>query len=372
MSIVIFILVLSVLIIVHEIGHFWMARRLGVRVEEFALGFGPKLCGWKDSKGTEYRLCAILLGGYVKMAGDERAKCAGASDEFFSKPVGHRALIALMGPAVNFALAYCCFVVVFLLGYVDMQASAKQIPAKVGKVMVASPAEKAGLKEEDMIVKVNGKDVSNWSDMQEMISASTDKVLTLVVKRNDQQMPLTVTPEIHKVKDIFGRERAISRVGIQQSALDASKPLVIRRYGFIGALKAGGVELYTITIKTVSSLWEIVTGQRSAKEGMTGLIGIFFIVKFALGIGFAFLLHIVGVISASLAIFNLLPLVPLDGGHIALLGLEKVRRRPLSDRTDDLLSKAGFFLFIALALYVFFIDFERIGLIDKIVHIFQK
>jgi regulator of sigma E protease len=208
--------------------------------------------------------------------------------------------------------------------------------------------------------------------MQEMIAGSTDKVITLIVKRDVQEISLTVTPEIKKVKDIFGRERAVSRVGIQQSALDASKPLVIRKYGFIGALKAAGEELYTITVKTLISLWEIVTGQRSAKEGMTGLIGIFFIVKFAIGIGFAFLLHIVGVISASLAIFNMLPLVPLDGGHIALLGLEKIRRRPLSERTDDLLSKAGFFLFIALAVYVFFIDFERIGLIDKIVHIFRK
>lgn len=372
MSIIVFVFVLSILIMVHEIGHFLMARRLGVRVEEFALGFGPKLFGWKDKQGTEYRLCAILLGGYVKMAGDERGRCAGAKDEFFSMPVGYRALIALMGPAVNFVLAYCCFVVVFMLGYVDMQASAKQIPSKVGKVMAASPAERAGLKENDLVLKVNNKDVSSWNDMQELISTSTDQVLTLLVKRHELEMALPVTPDIQRAKDIFGREHTVKRVGIQQSPLDASKPLVIRKYGFWGALKAAAVELKMITVKTLASLWEIVTGQRSAKEGMTGLIGIFFIVKFAIGVGFSFLLHIVGVISASLAIFNMLPLVPLDGGHIALLGLEKVRGRPLSEKTDDILSKVGLFLFIALALFVFFIDFERIGLIDKLVHIFQK
>lgn len=372
MNVIIFVFILSVLIIVHEIGHFWMARRLGVRVEEFALGFGPKLFGWKDSQGTEYRLCAILLGGYVKMAGDERMKCEGKKDEFFSKPVGHRALIALLGPTVNFALAYLCFVFVFMIGYVDMAASAKQIPAKVGKVLVSSPAEKAGLKEADMVVRVNDKNISNWNDMQELIAASTEKSLTLVIIRDGREMPIVVMPEVQKVKDIFGRERAVSRVGIQQFPLDSSKPLVIRKYGLIGALKAAGVELYTVTTKTLVSLWEIVTGQRSAKEGMTGLIGIFFIVKFAIGVGFAFLLHIVGVISASLAIFNLLPLIPLDGGHIALLGLEKVRGRPLSEKTDDFLGKIGLFLFVALALFVFFIDFERIGLIDKLVHLFHK
>jgi len=118
-------------------------------------------------------------------------------------------------------------------------------------------------------------------------------------------------------------------------------------------------------------LWDIVSGQRSAKEGMTGLIGIFFIIKFAAGVGFSFLLHVVGVISASLAIFNLLPIIPLDGGHLMLIGLEKLRGKALSLKSEDFLAKAGFGLMILLAVFVFYLDFERIGLIDKITGLFH-
>lgn len=372
MTVVIFIIILSILIIVHECGHFWIARKLGVKVEEFALGFGPKIFGWKDQQGTEYRLCAILLGGYVKMAGDERASCTGAKDEFFSKPVGHRALIAFFGPMVNFILAYLCFVVVFMIGHVDLPASNKQIPAQIGKVQEASPAQDAGILQGDLFLKIQNKDVKNWEDIQQAITTSKVETLTIVIQRENQELTMNVRPEIQQTKDIFGRERSVARIGIQPVTLDASQPLVIRKYSFFNSFKMAGIELVNITTKTLVSLWEIMTGQRSVKEGMTGLIGIFFIVKFALGIGFAFLLHIVGVISASLAIFNLLPIVPLDGGHIALLGLEKLRGRPLSEKTDEILSKIGFTLFIILAFFVFFIDFERIGLFDKIMSFFKK
>ena len=121
MSLIIFIFILSILILVHEWGHFITAKKCGVKIEQFALGFGPKLFGWVHDN-TEFCLCAIPLGGFVKMAGDEREKCSGGSDEYFSKPAGQRSLIILMGPMVNLILAYACFWVVFMVGYVDMEA----------------------------------------------------------------------------------------------------------------------------------------------------------------------------------------------------------------------------------------------------------
>ena len=124
--------------------------------------------------------------------------------------------------------------------------------------------------------------------------------------------------------------------------------------------------MWTITARTCGALWDILTGQRSAKEGMTGLIGIFFIIKFAAGVGLTVLLHVVGVISASLAIFNLLPVIPLDGGHLVLIGLEKLRGKPLSAAVEDIIAKAGFGLILVLAAVVFYLDFERIGLIEKL------
>ncbi len=370
MTFLIFAFVLGLLIIVHEAGHFFMARRLGVRVEEFAFGFGPKLFGWRKGD-TDFRVCAIPLGGYVKMLGDEKSLCKGARDEYFSQSPGHRALIILMGPAVNYVLAYLCFVVVFWIGAVDLDATAKAVPARVDKVMAGSPAMMGGVLSGDVVAAIDGKKVANWAEMQEMVMASNGRTLAVLVTRSGKDVALALTPRLEKTKDLFGREHPVSRIGIQPRQFEKGDDLVVRRYGFFQACLKGGQELHAITVKTYRSLWEIVTGQRSAREGMTGLIGIFFIVQFAAGVGFSFLLHIVGVISASLALFNVLPLIPLDGGHLALLGLEKWRGRGLSPRTEDIVARAGFGLIIMLALFVFYLDFERIGLIDKVIGIFK-
>ncbi len=370
MSILLFIAVLSILIVVHEAGHFLTAKKMGVKVDEFALGFGPKLFSWVHG-GTEYRLCAIPLGGYVKMAGDERAQCKGSADEYFSKPLGQRALIVLMGPVVNYVLAYLCFVLVFMIGFIDMEATQKQVPAVVGKVIVGSPAEKAGLKALDHIESADGQVFSNWSDMQSYVSDVEGEPVVVSFLRDGQRMSLTLTPEIHQAKDIFGREHKVSRIGIQAQQLTDADKLVVKKYGFRASWGKGWEELMTITTRTYGALGDIITGKRSAKEGMTGLIGIFFIIKFAASIGISLLLHVVGVISASLAIFNLLPVIPLDGGHLAFIGLEKLRGKPLSAQAEDMIAKVGFGLIIALAVFVFYLDFERIGLIDKVVTFFK-
>ena len=348
-----------------------MAKKLGVKVEQFALGFGPKLLS-REIGGTEYRLCAIPLGGYVKMAGDERGQCKGAADEYFSKSLGHRSLIVLMGPVVNYLLAYVCFSLVFMIGYIDLDATQKAVPATIGRVQSSSPAEKAGFMTDDKVEKIEGAIINNWSEMQNLIVNSGTKTLHVLVTRHGLSVPVTVTPQILKAKDIFGREHNVSRIGIEPQKISSADKLVVRRYGPIESLGRGGKELIDITTKTYSALWEIVTGQRSAKEGMTGLIGIFFIIKFAAAVGFSFLLHVIGVISASLAIFNLLPIIPLDGGHLFLIWLERLRGRALSTKVDDVVAKAGFGVIIALAVFVFYADFERIGLIDKVMHLFIR
>ncbi|MBI4309826.1 MAG: site-2 protease family protein [Candidatus Omnitrophica bacterium] len=368
-SLIVFIIILSILILVHEWGHFITARKCGVKVEQFALGFGPKLWS-RVHDGTEFCLCAIPLGGYVKMAGDDRAKCSGNPDEFFSKSVGARALIVLMGPVVNLVLAYVCFWLMCFIGYVDMDLSAKKVEPRLGQILSGSPAEKAGLQAGDKIIAVDGKPVAHWPDMQDHIMNSTAPQLTVTFQRDGRAMARSIVPQEHKQKDIFGRVHRARRIGVGPARIKDSNEAVVVRYGFWESFPRAAKELAGITVKTYTALYEMLIGLRSPKEAM-GIVGMFFVIKFALSIGFSFVLHIVGVISASLAIFNLLPVIPLDGGHLFLLALEKIRGKALSMRAEQFIARLGFALIVALALFVFYVDFERIGLVDKIIHIFK-
>jgi regulator of sigma E protease len=364
MPLIIFIFILSILILVHEWGHFITARKFGVKVEQFALGFGPKLFGWVHD-GTEFCLCAIPLGGFVKMAGDEREKCLGSSDEYFSKSAGQRALIILMGPVVNLILAYVCFWFVFMIGYVDMDLSTKNIAPSIGKVLDGSPAQQAGLKLGDRILGINGKPIEHWQQLQDLVSNSTTNRLILRIQRDKNIISIAIIPQKQDQKDFFGRLHRTRIIGVGPMPINNTKDIVVTHYGFFKAFSKAGEELAKITFKTYEALYEMAIGARSPKEAM-GIIGMFFVIKFALTIGFSFVLHIVGIISASLAIFNLLPVIPLDGGHLLLIGIEKLRGKALSMKTDQFIAKAGFTLIIMLALFVFYSDFERIGLIDKI------
>lgn len=366
---VVFIFILSIMILVHEWGHFITARKCGVKIDQFALGFGPKLFGWEHDN-TEFCLCAIPLGGFVKMAGDEREKCSGSSDEYFSKSAGQRALIILMGPVVNLIFAYLCFWVVFMVGFPDMDLSSVQIVSIVGQVLPNSPAQKAGLQLGDRVLSVNGHAIAHWAQLQDLVSNSTGDQLVLTIERAKHDITVGITPEETDQQDIFGRLHRTRRIGVGPRPIDNAKDIVVTRYGFFGSMAKAGEELWNIIAKTYVALYEMAIGAHSPKE-MMGIVGMFFVIKFALSIGFSFVLHMVGIISASLGIFNLLPVIPLDGGHLFLIGLEKLRGRALSIKTDQFIAKAGFTLIIMLALFVFYSDFERVGWIDKMVKLFK-
>ncbi|OGX08592.1 MAG: RIP metalloprotease RseP [Omnitrophica WOR_2 bacterium GWA2_47_8] len=349
----VFLAVLSVLIVVHEWGHFITAKKLGVRVERFSLGFGPKLFS-KIIDGTEFLLCLIPLGGYVKMAGDERLECKGQPEEFYSKPPGHRALIVLNGPLVNFILAYVALTFVFVLGYPDLSSN-------IGEVMKDYPAETAGLMAGDQIIRIEHRPIENWTDVQKTIAVSREPQLDVDILRDGQPLNLTIIPKVEKIKNIFGQMQQTRMVGIRPA-----KDIIVHKYPFFVSVKKAGEKLYEITTMTYQAIFHMLTGSMSAKENMTGPIGIFYIIKTAADMGFSHLLYILGVISASLAIFNLLPVIPLDGGHLFLLGVERIRGKALSEKVDLAIAKIGFSLIICLALFVFYSDFVRFGWIDAI------
>jgi regulator of sigma E protease len=369
MTFIVFIIILSILIVVHEWGHYFAARKCGVKVDQFSLGFGPKLYS-RIWDGTEFCLCLIPLGGYVKMAGDERSKTTGSPHEFMSKTVGQKAFIVVMGPVVNLVLAYVCFWMVFMLGKVDLEATAKSVPAVIGKVLANSPSEKAGLMPGDQVIRINEQPIEHWPDLQDYVSKSKTDSLVFLVNRNGEQVSKQIIPEDQTQKDIFGKEHKIRRVGVSPKQVQGAENIVIVRHGPIESLWHAALELQEITVKTYSALFEMLLGLRSPKEAM-GIVGMFFVIKFALTISFSFLLHILGVISASLALFNLLPLIPLDGGHLFLLLIEKIRRKALSPKVDDMVMKVGLTLILSLALFIFYIDFERIGLIDQVMKLFR-
>ena len=359
MSLLIFFIVLSILIIVHEFGHFMTAKSLGVKVERFAIGFGPKLFS-RVFQETEFAVCLIPLGGYVKMAGDERNNCQGNSEEFYAHPPGHRALIVLMGPVVNYLLAYVCLCLVFLIGY-------PTISPKVGALMENYPAKKAGLELGDRIARIDNTQIQSWEDIQRYVSASKSNQLDFVIFRGGKEIKKTIAPTVENLENIFGQKEKVRLIGIKPA-----EEVILLKYGLRVSVVKSFERLTEITATTYKALYRMATGAMSAKDSMTGPIGIFYLIQKAAEMGFSYLLYIMGIISASLAIFNLLPFPVLDGGHLFLAAMEKIRGRPLPQKIDEAINRVGLSLIICLAVFVFYSDFSRYGWIDKIVGIWHK
>ena len=353
MSLIIFAIVLSVLIVVHEWGHFITARLLGVRVEKFALGFGPLLFS-RRHKGTDYLLRAIPMGGYVKLAGDERNQCKGEADEFYSHPVGHRALIVAMGPIINFVFAYICFVFVFIVGYPAMEA-------KVGKVLEGYPALTADLREGDMIVRIDGQVIRDFEEMQHAVMTSNGRALVLTILRDKQTLEKSIVPLGKVQPNLFGEPQKTWLVGIQPKG-----DITLLKYSPQESLRKAGAQIVTITTTTFKALSRVVTGGMPAKDALAGPIRIFDIVKNAAEIGLSAVVYIVGVISTSLAIFNLFPIPVLDGGHLFFSAVEKLRGRPVSPKLEEGLVKVGLTLLLSLMVFVLYNDVMAVGWVEKV------
>ncbi len=358
-SFLIFIIILSIMILVHEFGHFATARKLGIRVEKFSLGFGPKLFGHK--KGfTEYCLCAIPFGGYVKLAGDDREECKGEGYEFLTRKPSERALVIVAGPLLNYALAFLCFWIVNIAGYPNLTA-------RVGETMEGYPAKNAGILSGDLIVSVDGKKVSYWQELQEIIHNKKTPEVELEILRNDNKLRLPVGLRQETVKNLFGEPRKINLIGIRPKG-----ETVFTRHSIAGGFILAGKNHWGLTTITIKAFGRIFTGAISLKESVTGPLGMFYITSDAVRAGISAVLHLMAVLSASLAIFNLMPFPVLDGGHIFILGIEKIRGRRLTQKVEERISRVGFGLIITLAFFVFLNDLDRFGALEKIVKIFRK
>lgn len=347
MALVIFFLVLGILILVHEFGHFVAAKKAGVRVEKFSLGFGPQILT-KNKGGTEYSISLVPLGGYVKFAGDSLEDYKNKPYEYLAQPPGKRFWIIFFGPFLNYILGFLLFWIIFTVGY-------PALTTKIGGVLDGYGAKEAGLQAGDKIVAIDAEKVDIWDDMQRVIQAKSDaQSVNLSVFRDGRQREVKVNIRQKDLDDQLGGKRKVGLLGV--TPYDETVKI---RYSPSKSFFMAAEKTWVLTAITYTALWRMVTGKMSVKDSVTGPLGIFLITSQAASMGLVALMHLMAILSLSLAIFNLLPLPILDGGHIALLALEKIRGRYVSQRTERLIAQAGLLLIISLAVLVTFNDLNK-------------
>jgi len=347
-SFLIFLFILSIIIIAHEFGHFIVAKKIGVRIEKFSLGFGPRLLE-KEKNGTQYCISAIPLGGYVKLAGDNLEEYKGEPDEYFSKPPGKRFWIIFTGPLLNYILGFFCFWLVLFWGY-------PMLTTKVGGLLDGYGAKEAGIQLGDKITAVDGKKVEFWEDLQKMVQGKKAPAkVRLAFLRDNKEFAVEVQIKEKKLADKLGRKRTVGLLGISPAG-----EVVKVRHGILQSFFLGIKRTLGLTFITYRSLWSMITGELSVRDSVTGPLGIFFITSQVASMGVIALLHLIAVLSISLTIFNLLPLPVLDGGHILLLGIEKIRGRYLSLKTERIITQVGITVLVSLAIFITYNDILRV------------
>lgn len=349
-----FILVLSVIVFVHEFGHFFAARSVGILVHTFSIGFGKSFAGWKDKHGTRWQLAWIPMGGYVHMKGQEDGQAYGPAsdpDSFMAKTLLQRAWVIVAGPLANLLFAAILFIAIMATGDHIL------LP-QVGEVQPNMPATGI-LQKDDTITAINGQSVTRWEDLQDTVSKAPNQTLTLQVQRAGQTLSLTLTPKLTTFKDFLGNEHTVGRVGVAPSYAT----MVVRHP--LPQAVALGVEKFThVTSLTLQALGKMLIGALSA-DNLSGPLGIANMTGQTAQNGLFALLSLMAVISINLGIVNLFPLPILDGGHLAFMLLEAARGKPLSARVQEAAFKGGLAVIIALAAFSTFNDLTHLGVVQK-------
>ena len=350
-----FIIVLSVLIFFHELGHFLFARLFGVGVEKFSLGFGPRLFG-KTVGITDYRISAIPLGGYVKMVGEEPDAEIPPEDipiSFTHKHVFKRMLIVAAGPAFNFLLAILIFFAIFAIsGTTDRNYSVEPL---IGEVNKDAPAEKAGLKKGDMVLAIDGTTLKTWEEMAGLITKSKGTPLSVTVRRETSEFTLTITPELQKIKDeMLGEETERYVIGVTRSYQEVKKDMAV-----IEAAKESLVWTYKVSELMVVIVAKMIQGDIPTKT-IGGPILIAQLAGERAADGADSLMFFIAVLSVNLAVLNFLPIPVLDGGHLLFFFIEAVMRRPLNTKMREVAQQMGIFVLILLMIFVFYNDISRV------------
>lgn len=349
-----FLFVLTVVVFIHELGHFMVARWCGVDVKTFSIGFGKEIFGFDDRYGTRWRVAWIPLGGYVKFMDDENAASVPSRDaidnmtadqragSFHAKPLWQRAAVVAAGPIANFLLAITIFALMFSI------VGIRTTEARVDEVMPGMPAAVAGFKTGDVITDIEGRKIDSFNDVLRVIGTSPDRDLNVGIDRDGKKMTLVVRPKLQEHTDNFGNKHQRGVIGIKRMTTPQSVEL--RRAGPIEAVALGVKETQFIITSTLSYLYDVVTGRQKADQ-LGGPIRIAEVSGQVAKVGFEALLQLIAVISVSVGLINLFPIPLLDGGHLLYYAAEAVMRRPLSERVQEIGFRIG--LAVVLMLMVF-------------------
>ncbi|GLK80908.1 RIP metalloprotease RseP [Methylopila turkensis] len=359
-----FLFVLTLVIFVHELGHFLVARWTGVKVMAFSIGFGPELFGFDDRHGTRWRLAAIPLGGYVRFKGDDDAASTPDVDalermtpeqrkgSFFYAPLASRAAIVAAGPIANFLLAIAIFACVF------MAVGRPSTDAVVDQVEPGSAAAEAGLTPGDRVVAIDGKEIRSFTDMQRIVTTSAGQTLRLTVERGSTELTLAATPRQREMTDGFGNKQRIGVLGVTRSTSTAN--VRHETFGPIDATIEGTKETWFVVASTARYLGRLVIGRESADQ-IGGPIRIAKTSGDVATLGFVALINLAAILSVSIGLLNLMPIPMLDGGHLLFYGVEALRGRPLGARAQEFGMRIGLALVLMLMIFATWNDIVHLS-----------
>ncbi|MDQ7248073.1 RIP metalloprotease RseP [Dongia sedimenti] len=365
-----FLVVLTVLVFIHELGHFAVARWCKVRVEVFSIGFGPELFGWTDRTGTRWKFSWLPLGGYVRMFGQDENVIEGEaarpmtdaerSVSFKHKTVGQRMAIVFAGPAANYILAFAIFTALYAIG------GKQVIPPVIGKVFAESPAARAGIAPGDTVVKVDGTEIESFFDIQYVVQSSLGKMLTIDLTRNGAPVRVQVQPGEVTTKDASGKETTFVGLGF---GLAEDVKSVTKNLSLGESVVVAGSDIYRGTVGTLKGLWQMVTGLRSTDE-IGGVLRIAKMSGDVAQVSLVSLIAFAGALSINLGLINLFPVPMLDGGHLVYYAVEAVRGKPLGERAQEFGLKVGLALVLSLMLFATWNDLVYLKVVDFVKSLF--
>ncbi len=363
-----FIILILIVVFIHEYGHYYFAKKFGVGVTDFSIGFGKEIFGWNDKSGTRWKICWIPLGGYVKFFGDRNVYSQADHKEilekyseedqkklFTLKPLYQRSLIVFGGPLANFLLALVIFFSIYTFVGKDFT------PAVINEVQKDSPAMVGGLKQNDIILEIDGNKVESIMDVSKFITMSTDEIIDFKVKRSYDELILKVKPNIVPGEDNLGNKLNKRIVGIKLGAYNNEINHV--KLGPAQAIYHAAHEVYFVGISSLKYIGAMIFGKADTSQ-LGGPIRIAKISGQVAEFGVLAFISMMAYISISLGLVNLFPIPMLDGGHLMFYAFEKVLGRPLSQKTQEGFFRIGIFLLISLMFFTTFNDLKDLGLFN--------